>query len=207
MPSATLIITLIVLVVVIAADKIVRRRVSERINELYSAGNGGDLLDYLDGHLVKYLYPAFNRAYMKVNAYELTGDSKGEGQELALLLSEKRLDEKQRRAVVLRGFEFYLKEGKAKKARELLNEIEGWDGFPSKDMYLVLYRVVADKSSDYITLCEGKLKDARGPDKLQLLYLLSRQYENNGQMEKAREYETKSVELLGRLRDVKVSAN
>ena len=74
-------------------------------------------------------------------------------------------------------------------------------------MYLVLYRVVADKSSDYITLCEGKLKDAKGPDKLQLLYLLSRQYENNGQMEKAREYETKSVELLGRLRDVKVSAN
>ena len=111
MPSATLIITLVVLVVVIAADKIVRKRVSEHIDALYSAGNGSGLLDYLDGHLVKYLYPAFNRAYMRVNAYELMGDSKGEEQELALLLSEKRLDKKQRQAVVLRGFEFYLKMG------------------------------------------------------------------------------------------------
>lgn len=204
MPSATLIITLIVLVVVIAADKIVRRRVSERINALYSAGNGGDLLDYLDGHLVKYLYPAFNRAYMRINAYELMGDSKGEGQELALLLSEKRLDEKQRHAIVLRGFEFYLKEGKAKKARELLDEIEGWDGFPSKGMYTVLYKVVAEKSADYISLCEDKLKSAQEADKLQLLYLLSKQYENVGQADKAREYEAQSVELLGKLRSGKV---
>ena len=205
MPNATLIITLIVLVVVIAADKIVRRRVSEHINALYSAGNGGDLLDYLDGHLVKYLYPAFNRAYMRVNAYELMGDSKGEGQEWALLLSEKRLDEKQRQAIVLRGFEFYLKEGKAKKARELLDEIEGWGEFPSKDMYTVLYKVVAEKSADYISLCEDKLKSAQGADKLQLLYLLSKQYENAGQTDKARVCEAQSVELLDELRSDEAS--
>ena len=200
MPSATLIITLVVLVVVIAADKIVRKRVSEHIDALYSAGNGSGLLDYLDGHLVKYLYPAFNRAYMRVNAYERMGDSKGEEQELALLLSEKRLDKKQRQAVVLRGFEFYLKEGKAKKARGLLDEIEGWDGFPSKDMYTVLYKVVAEKSADYIPLCEDKLKSANGAEKLQLLYLLSKQYKNAGQADKAREYETQSVDFLSELR-------
>lgn len=200
MPNTTLIVTLVVLVTMIALDKIVRIKVSEHIDALYSAGNGDELLTYLDGFLVKYLYPAYNRAFMKINALELTGDFDGEGRELALLLSEKRLDNKQRHAVVLRGFEFYLKEGNAQRARELLEEIEGWDRFPSKNLYFILYSVVVEKSAAYIPLCKDKLQDAQGADKLQLLYLLSKQYENIEQFEKAREYEAQSVELLNELR-------
>lgn len=200
MPSATLVITLLLLMVVIAADKIVRRKVAGHIDALYSTGNGHELLDYLGGNLVKYLYPSFNRAFMRVNAYELTGDLEGEERELTLLLSERRLDKKQRQATVLRGFEFYLKERKNKKARELLNEIEGWNDFPSKEMYSMLYEVIANKSANYIQVCESKLKNAVGADRLQLLYLLSKQYENIGNMEMAKEYEKQSFGLLGELR-------
>lgn len=203
MPSATLVITLILLVVAVATDKIVRRKVAGHIDALYSTGNGSDLLVYLDSHLVKYLYPSFNRAFMRVNAYELIGDAKGEGRELAMLLSEKRLDEKQRHTVVLRGFEFYLKERENKKARELLNEIERWDNFPSADMYSMLFEVVTNNSASYIQACEDILTDTEGADRLQLLYLLSKQYKNIGRTEIAREYETQSIESLGELRSGK----
>lgn len=197
--NAWTIVTLAVLAMVVVGDQLLRRYVSNRIQQLYVAGEADMLLDYTKSLPVTSFYPAFNCMYMRLNAYVLKDDVDNAKKILSELLAEKRLDAKQRLAVVTKAFEYYMEHDDYQNAGLLLPELESSGNEPLFAGCRRFYEILANGSTAYVDEMESELKKSKGIRRGQLLYLLARQYENKGDAVIASDYERRSVELLGGL--------
>lgn len=149
-----------------------------------------ELFELLDSKLVRYLFPEYNREYLRLNAYLVKGDTKAAGRVLDGLLTQK-ASRAQRIDLVVKALNTYVSEGKTKRAKAMLDEIESWD-----DKKLAgkqrecrqLYDVVLLKRASHIDEMEHELQTAKGARRGQLEYLLALQYEMRGDMERRNEH-------------------
>jgi len=103
--------TLVVLMLFVIVDQILRRRAYKKVQDLYGQHRSDELLAYLEGRYARLFFPAYNRTYMKFNACLQKDDAERVQIALEELLATKSSDE-QRSDLVIRAFEFYLKQGK-----------------------------------------------------------------------------------------------
>ena len=110
----------IALIAVAAAYFIVEQLMrSTRLNKfalLLRDGRCDEALELLDKPSSKWLYPPFNREYMKLNAYLVKDDVEGASRQFDVLLTM-RAAKNQRSEVVVRAFRFYMEHERYKDAQ------------------------------------------------------------------------------------------
>lgn len=165
-----------------------KRATFRRLHQLLSKGEYGDYLTMLDSFLVKYLYPKYNRMYMKLNGYLFMEDH----EEVVRLFDEMlamRTSKKQRRDLVVKAFNYFVEKADQKRSKALLDEIDTWeDADDQKKESHRIYDIFILKKYSYIEEMEARLPQASGMDKGFLEYLLSLQYENKGDKKKSEMY-------------------
>lgn len=184
------------ILVLIVIDQVARRLAYRKMNALYREHRYEDLLRFLTSWYPRWFFPAYNRQYAIFNTYAQMGNIKEADEQLTILFGLKQNDQ-QRCDLLLRAFQFYLKNGKNSKAANTLEKITAEASLaPAIEELKQLYEIMAQRSSAYIETMEQQLDGADLPTKHRLYYLLQLQYRNKGDKTNAERYR-KLDESLG----------
>ncbi len=164
-----------------------KRATFRKLHNLLARGEYGEYLSLLDSFLVKYLYPKYNRLYMKLNGYLFMEDH-DEASNLFEQMLSMHITKKQRKDLVLKAFNYYVERMDKEHAATLMAEIDTWEEEAQKAEAHRIYDIFILKKYDYIEEMEARLNDLSGFDLGALEYLLSLQYENKGDKKKSEMY-------------------
>ncbi|TDW20578.1 hypothetical protein EDD63_11244 [Breznakia blatticola] len=149
----------------------------------------------IDTPLMKYLYPQFNRDYLRLNAYVLQGDEKKIEAGLQKLLSYK-MSKKQKEDVYMKAFNYYVGVEKPGKAKEALDLVKTLDHPAMEAEAQRIYDIFMMKKSNYIDEMLEQFEMQDSTAKGVTAYLLSVQYENKGDKANAKKYADISKNLM-----------
>ena len=124
---------------------------------------------------------------MRLNAQMCLADTDASRRTIDEML-ELNSSDKQRLVLLLRAFNFFVEQEDYERAGELLGELREKASPEQLAGCERTYAIFAEKSSAYVDQMEAELKDATGAERTTLLYLLSVQYENKGDVKRANEY-------------------
>ncbi|KUH58140.1 hypothetical protein AUL39_07955 [Tractidigestivibacter scatoligenes] len=178
---------------------------STRLNKfalLLRDGRCDEALELLDKPSSKWLYPPFNREYMKLNAYLVKDDVEGASRQFDVLLTM-RSSKNQRSEVVVKAYRFYMEHERYKDAKPLLDEIEKTaDKGVAKESRL-MWEIFAENDSSHITEMEQQFKEAKSPQqRMRLALLIATQYENAHKKSKVAEWRDKANTAASELQDM-----
>lgn len=150
----------------------------------------GDFESYLklvDRPLTSILYPKYNVLFLRLNATMALSDAERTERTIEQMAKLKMSDE-QRLALAVKAFNFYVDVEDKRKAKEALKYIEKHGGKEAAGVNRRTYDIFLKKSSAYISEMEHALERATPSDEVMLCQLLTVQYENKGDHEKAAAY-------------------
>ena len=174
-------------VVSLVYTEVQKRLIFSRYEKLFEKGDFEGCLRVLDGPVVKIVYPRYNQLYMRLNAQMCLADADASRRTIDEML-ELSSSDKQRLVLLLRAFNFFVEQEDYERAGELLEELREKASPEQLAGCERTYAIFAEKSAAYVDQMEAELKDATGPERTTLLYLLSVQYENKGDVKRANEY-------------------
>lgn len=174
-------------VISLVYTEVQKRLIFSRYEKLFEKGDFEGCLRVLDGPVAKIVYPRYNQLYMRLNAQMCLADADASRRTIEEML-ELRSSDKQRLVLLLRAFNFFVEQEDYERAGELLEELREKASPEQLAGCERTYAIFAEKSSAYVGEMEAELKDATGPERTTLLYLLSVQYENKGDVKRANEY-------------------
>ena len=188
--------SLAILAVLFLLTEYGKRASFRKLSSLLSKGEYDAYFAYLDTPLVKYLYPKYNRLYMKLNGLMFKEDH-AQIQKMFDELLSYRITKKQRKDLVLKAFNYYIERGDKKNTKTLLDEIDTWENEDTqKKESHKLYDIFILKKYNYIEEMEAVLDQLSGMNLGFMEYLLSLQYENKGDQEKSKMYLERSQEHM-----------
>ena len=188
MDMKTIGITLVVLCVFFFLfSEFEKRATFRKLHNLLARGEYGEYLSLLDSFLIKYLYPKYNRLYMKLNGYLFMEDH-DEASRLFEQMLSMHVTKKQRKDLVMKAFNYYVERMDKDHSSTLLAEIDTWEEEAQKVEAHRIYDIFILKKYNYIEEMEARLNDVSGFDLGALEYLLSVQYENKGDARDFNEY-------------------
>jgi hypothetical protein len=178
---------------------------STRLNKfalLLRDGRCDEALELLDKPSSKWLYPPFNREYMKLNAYLVKDDVEGASRQFDVLLTM-RSSKNQRSEVVVKAYRFYMEHERYKDAKPLLDEIEKTADKGVAEESRLMWEIFAENDSSHIAEMEQQFKDAKSPQqRMRLALLIATQYENAHEKAKVTEWRDKANAAAGELQDM-----
>ena len=174
-------------VISLVYTEVQKRLIFSRYEKLFEKGDFEGCLRVLDGPIAKIVYPRYNQLYMRLNAQMCLADADASRRTIDEML-ELSSSDKQRLVLLLRAFNFFVEQEDYERAGELLEELREKASPEQLAGCERTYAIFAEKSSAYVDQMEAELKDATGPERTTLLYLLSVQYENKGDVKRANEY-------------------
>ena len=190
----------IALIVLVAALTFAVRKVEERkLVRLLGEGRLKEFFLESEGALCRMTIPAFNLAYMRLNAFIMQGDDAHARGYIESLVKAK-ASRAQHEDVVMKGFRYYVEHKEHARARELFEEIRSFEDEGIRREAQLLNDVFLEKGWNHIDeQLEAERSSAPGtPAHFNACYLLAAQYANKGDGKLAREYERKaSASLLG----------
>ena len=174
-------------VISLVYTEVQKRLIFSRYEKLFEKGDFEGCLRVLDGPVAKIVYPRYNQLYMRLNAQMCLADADASRRTIDEMLALSSND-KQRLVLLLRAFNFFVEQEDYERAGELLEELREKASPEQLAGCERTYAIFAEKSAAYVDQMEAELKDATGPERTTLLYLLSVQYENKGDVKRANEY-------------------
>lgn len=174
-------------VISLVYTEVQKRLIFSRYEKLFEKGDFEGCLRVLDGPVAKIVYPRYNQLYMRLNAQMCLADADASRRTIDEML-ELSSSDKQRLVLLLRAFNFFVEQEDYERAGELLEELREKASPEQLAGCERTYAIFAEKSAAYVDQMEAELKDATGPERTTLLYLLSVQYENKGDVKRANEY-------------------
>ncbi len=174
-------------VISLVYTEVQKRLIFSRYEKLFEKGDFEGCIRLLDGPVAKIIYPRYNQLYMRLNAQMCLADADASRRTIEEML-ELRSSDKQRLVLLLRAFNFFVEQEDYERAGELLEELREKASPEQLAGCERTYAIFAEKSAAYVDQMEAELKDATGPERTTLLYLLSVQYENKGDVKRANEY-------------------
>lgn len=174
-------------VISLVYTEVQKRLIFSRYEKLFEKGDFEGCLRVLDGPVARIVYPRYNQLYMRLNAQMCLSDAEAARATIDEMLALGSSD-KQRLVLLLRAFNFFVEQEDYDRAGELLEELREKASPEQLAGCERTYAIFAEKSSAYIDQMEAELKDATGPERTSLLYLLSVQYENKGDAQRANAY-------------------
>lgn len=173
---------------VFAALALARYALLARIQQLQMGDQADEILKLLGSPFARIVFPKANRQLLELQAYLLKNDDESANRTVELLLVNPDLGPL-RREVVSTSYDFYLRSGRYKQAKSLLEELKsGASSEAEANEYQMYYDIFANKSTAYIERMEALLKTTTPKNRVTYAYLLSKQYESKGDAEKAAEY-------------------
>lgn len=191
--------SIIVLVAYFIGSEWFRRHTYSKFNRTFQQGDFEECLRQLDGVPLRITQTRYNQLMMRFNVY-LAMDDNDKAQDMIDLVFKQKLNKNQRKVALLRGFNFFVERGQNKRAKQVLDELEGAGVEPAviADCQQT-YDILCARRYDYIEDMEAKLDSVRPEERLRLYFLLSEQYENKGSQGKAREYRQLATEGMERM--------
>lgn len=174
-------------VISLVYTEVQKRLIFSRYEKLFEKGDFEGCLRVLDGPVAKIVYPRYNQLYMRLNAQMCLADADASRRTIDEML-ELSSSDKQRLVLLLRAFNFFVEQEDYGRAGELLEELREKASPEQLAGCERTYAIFAEKSAAYVDQMEAELKGATGPERTTLLYLLSVQYENKGDVKRANEY-------------------
>ena len=174
-------------VISLVYTEVQKRLIFSRYETLFEKGDFEGCLRVLEGPVAKIVYPRYNQLYMRLNAQMCLADTDASRRTIDEML-ELNSSDKQRLVLLLRAFNFFVEQEDYERAGELLGELREKASPEQLAGCERTYAIFAEKSSAYVDQMEAELKDATGAERTTLLYLLSVQYENKGDVKRANEY-------------------
>lgn len=174
-------------VISLVYTEVQKRLIFSRYEKLFEKGDFEGCIRLLDGPVAKIIYPRYNQLYMRLNAQMCLADADASRRTIDEML-ELSSSDKQRLVLLLRAFNFFVEQEDYERAGELLEELREKASPEQLAGCERTYAIFAEKSAAYVDQMEAELKDATGPERTTLLYLLSVQYENKGDVKRASEY-------------------
>lgn len=178
-------------VFVLAMTEIAKRFYAAKLAALYERGEMGEYLHTLEMPLVRLVFPAWNRAFMSMNALMVEEDRSALDKLIPEMLCMGQ-SSKQRRELIGRAFNYYVEQGNEVGAKPLLEEIERVEPSEVSKQARMTYEIYLEKSFAYIDAMETRLSEVSGVNRGFTELLLAIQYENKGDARRAEQYFEKS---------------
>ncbi|MBD9039308.1 MAG: hypothetical protein EGR35_02965 [Collinsella aerofaciens] len=178
-------------VFVLAMTEIAKRFYAAKLAALYEHGEMGEYLHTLEMPLVRLVFPAWNRAFMRMNALMVEEDRSALDKLIPEMLCMGQ-SPKQRRELIGRAFNYYVEQGNEVGAKPLLEEIERVEPSEVSKQARMTYEIYLEKSFAYIDAMETRLSEVSGVNRGFTELLLAIQYENKGDARRAEQYFEKS---------------
>lgn len=178
-------------VFVLAMTEIAKRFYAAKLAALYERGEMGEYLHTLEMPLVRLVFPAWNRAFMRMNALMVEEDRSALDKLIPEMLCMGQ-SPKQRRELIGRAFNYYVEQGNEVGAKPLLEEIERVEPSEVSKQASMTYEIYLEKSFAYIDAMETRLSEVSGVNRGFTELLLAIQYENKGDARRAEQYFEKS---------------
>lgn len=178
-------------VFVLAMTEIAKRFYAAKLAALYERGEMGEYLHTLEMPLVRLVFPAWNRAFMRMNALMVEEDRSALDKLIPEMLCMGQ-SPKQRRELIGRAFNYYVEQGNEVGAKPLLEEIERVEPSEVSKQARMTYEIYLEKSFAYIDAMETRLSEVSGVNRGFTELLLAIQYENKGDARRAEQYIEKS---------------
>lgn len=184
-------------VFVLAMTEIAKRFYAAKLAALYERGEMGEYLHTLEMPLVRLVFPAWNRAFMRMNALMVEEDRSALDKLIPEMLCMGQ-SPKQRRELIGRAFNYYVEQGNEVGAKPLLEEIERVEPSEVSKQARMTYEIYLEKSFAYIDAMETRLSEVSGVNRGFTELLLAIQYENKGDARRAEQYFEKSCREIER---------
>lgn len=178
-------------VLALAMTEIAKRFYAAKLAALYERGEMGEYLHTLEMPLVRLVFPAWNRAFMRMNALMVEEDRSALDKLIPEMLCMGQ-SPKQRRELIGRAFDYYVEQGNEVGAKPLLEEIERVEPSEVSKQARMTYEIYLEKSFAYIDAMETRLSGVSGVNRGFTELLLAIQYENKGDARRAEQYFEKS---------------
>ena len=178
-------------VFVLAMTEIAKRFYAAKLAALYERGEMGEYLHTLEMPLVRLVFPAWNRAFMRMNALMVEEDRSALDKLIPEMLCMGQ-SPKQRRELIGRACNYYVEQGNEVGAKPLLEEIERVEPSEVSKQARMTYEIYLEKSFAYIDAMETRLSEVSGVNRGFTELLLAIQYENKGDARRAEQYFEKS---------------
>ena len=179
--------TIVAVVVYILAQEIAKRVIDAKLQDLYAAGRYDECIDLLNKPLPRILQTTYQQYVQRFTVYEAKGDAKAASFTLDTLLGL-RLTKRHRLEAVTRAFNYYVRQGQGARSKEMLAEIAASGNRELAADCRLTYAIVFSGEHGYIDQMEALLERADPDQKPKLCFLLSKQYGNAGNRERARHY-------------------
>lgn len=174
-------------VVSLVYTEVQKRTVFSKYERLFGEGDFEGCVRLLERPVVKLVYPRYNQLFMRLNA-QMCLDNVQESRRIIDEMLKLKTSDEQRLVLLVRAFNFFVEQEDYARAKELLEELRQKASPEQLAECERTYAIFAQKSSAYVDQMEAELKGASGPERTTLLYLLSVQYENRGDVKRANEY-------------------
>lgn len=178
---------LIIATLVLALCEVGKRMYTAELARLLEAGDIAAFRKTLNLPLVRLIFPAWNRAFMELNACLRAEDTGGAYHAIEHLRTLK-ASKVQRADLCVKAFTFYVEQKDKQAAKEMLNEMPSVCDSDIVEENRRLYEIYLEGSSAYITPLKERLAQATGADKGFLELLIAVQYENRGDGKRAKAY-------------------
>lgn len=178
-------------VLALVMTEIAKRFYAAKLAALYERGEMGEYLHTLEMPLVRLVFPAWNRAFMRMNALMVEEDRSALDKLIPEMLCMGQ-SSKQRRELIGRAFNYYVEQGNEVGAKPLLEEIERVEPSEVSKQARMTYEIYLEKSFAYIDAMETRLSEVSGVNRGFTELLLAIQYENKGDARRAEQYYEKS---------------
>lgn len=129
----------------------------------------------LDSFVCKYFYPAFNREYLRMNAFVLQGDKQRVEAQFDLLLGMRK-NKQQNLDICVKAFYYYVDEQNEEKAYAMRKRIEETKENSVIQEVSLIYDVFIRKTSEHIPAMEEALDQSEGVNLGMFHYMLGVQY-------------------------------
>lgn len=169
-----------------AVSAIYKRLAFAKYEELFSRQDFEGCVALLNKPLARAVIPGYNRLFMMLNA-ELYLDDAQATESIINQMLRLHTTREQRLALLARAFDFFIDQKNYKRAKKILVELR--EKVEAEKLVGVerTYDIFAHGSSAYIKEMRDELDGAPAAERMNLLYLLSAQYENSGDAKRAEE--------------------
>lgn len=175
-----------------------KRAMFAKIEHYFTEGDYRTCLRLLDNYLIRFLYPKFNRLFMRLNVMLALDDANGVIDVLDSLFSCK-MNARQKYVLYGKAFMFYLEIEDEVRAKQTLKLIQALDDEEIYQKSLCMYEIYFEQETRYIPEMLQKIKTAQDGDYLRLCQLLAMQYENKGNKDRAEYYYSQVRQSVSRL--------
>lgn len=192
-----IILTVVAILALLLFFKIFQKRKQEELLMLLQSQKYDEFDSVANDKFTRFLFPRFNLEYLKLNALIIQGKEK-EVDKTFNTIFEIKMTNPQKQDIYMKAFNYYVGMENSAKSKEMLDIINTFDNEEMKTEANTIYDIFVLKRSNHLEemlqLIEEQDESVKGITE----YLISVQYENEGNKKLADKYQKLSKEHLNK---------